>query len=141
MDLEIPDLVKIGGMADLDFGYYSGSGNMLLDKDVCIWTNVEAATYIVTAHGDGENSSFSLSHGDNIIPYRLYWNDTTGVSENKELIATVSSESMGGASTTSLSCAGGFNANYQVVLQAPQLLSVPPGVYSGVLSVTIAPAP
>jgi len=141
MTLEIARLVRLSNMADLAFGQYSGSGNLSADRDVCVWTNDADATYVVTATGDGENSAFTVSADTEILAYSLYWNDSTGTENNHLLTANQVSAEMSNANTSSLSCGGVDNANFQVVLNQTALQASRPGAYAGVITFVVAPAP
>lgn len=139
IDLSISNLVRISGMADLNFGTVSGTSDAVLDQDVCVWTNVAAGEYKVNAHGDGAANAFTVSNGVGTMAYTVRWNDTVGTSGNVALAAGVLSGVQSNASTTSTTCGGGASANYQVRFTQAVLSSVRPGTYTGVLTVVISP--
>jgi len=141
ISLTVPDLVKIGGISDLAFGSYTGTGNISQDDDVCVWTNVTTADYVVTASGSGTASAFTLTDGSETIAYQVFWNDVAGTSGSVELSTGVASATQTGANTTALDCSGGVNANFQVTMSQSVLLAVAPNSYAGVLTLTIEPAP
>jgi len=141
MTLEIARLVRLSNMADVAFGQYSGSGDLSADRDVCVWTNDADATYVVTATGDGEDSAFTVSAAAELLAYTVYWNDTASTDNNILLTANQVSAAMGNANTSSHSCGGVDNANFQVIINQTSLLASRPGTYTGVLTFVVAPAP
>ena len=143
--LSVPTMFRISGINDLSFGSYSGSGNLSLNDDVCVWTNDESGEYRITAQGDGTAFAFVVKKvGDNTkqIPYTMYWNDTSGTSNNVQLTANVTSGNQTGANTQSTGCSSGAAAtgNFQVVFQASDLQGAVSGSYAGVLTLTISAA-
>lgn len=141
ISLSISNLVRITGIADLNFGTYDGAGNLSRDDDVCIWTNHNSGAYKVLAQGDGDDQSFTVKTGSGqTIAYAVRWNDTMGTLGNEALTADTLSSEFSGASTTSSTCGGGSTANFQVTFLQNDLLSARPGVYSGVLTFVISPS-
>ena len=139
--LSIANLVRISGVADLNFGTYSGSGDISRDDDVCIWTNHSAGNYKVLAQGDGDSHAFTVKTlGEETIAYSVRWNNSTRTTGNSQLTADQLSDDFSGASTTSSTCGGGSTANFQVLFAQDDLLSVRPGTYTGVLKFIISPA-
>src|SRR5690606_17204771 len=71
LNLSIPNLVKITGIADLNFGLYSPPGDAEVDDDVCVYTNAPSGNYQVTAHGNGTDDAFTISNGTHVIAYSV----------------------------------------------------------------------
>lgn len=142
VSLAIGNLVRISGIEDLSFGSYDGNGDEARDDDVCIWTNQNSATYRVKARGSGAAHSFLLSDGaSQTLAYTVRWNDTTGTDGNESLAADTLSGVMTNANTSSTTCSGGSNANFQVKIAEAALLARRPGTFSGVLTLIISPHP
>jgi hypothetical protein len=140
VSLTVSTLVRIYGVADFNFGSYTGSGSRSLDDDVCVWTNADAATYRVTAKGDGTDFAFTVAKdGSNTLAYTVKWNNTTGTAGNTALTANSISPNFSGANTTSQTCGGGNNANLQISFGEAALQAAKPGTYSGVLTIVISP--
>lgn len=139
ISLGVSNLVRISGIADLNFGTFGGSGNSSRDDDVCVWTNQSGGSYKVTAQGDGTLHAFTVTAGGDPLPYSVRWNNTTGTSGNSALTADTISGAFTGASTTSSTCAGGATANFQVIFSSADLLSARPGTYAGVLTFIVSP--
>jgi len=139
LELEVPRLVKISNIADIEFGVYGGAGDLAANHNVCIWTNDSEAKYVVTASGDGEDAAFTLASDTGTLPYSLFWNDSNGTAGNEELVATEVSGAMENANTSAFDCGEINNANFEVRISQDNLLSSRPGVYTGVLTLVIAP--
>lgn len=140
VSMSIANLVRITGMENINFGVYSGTGNLASAVNVCIWTNQSSGNYRVTASGSGQDGVFTLSNGSGgVLPYAVRWNTTIGTSGNFALDPGVITASLSGANTSSSNCGGGRNANFQVTIQQEQLLARRPGIYAGVLTLVIAP--
>lgn len=141
LELTIPNLVRITGVADMNFGSYSGSGVFSRNDNVCVYTNSANGQYLVTAQGSGAASAFTVSDGaSHTIPYTVRWNDQTGTSGNIQLDPSVSSATQSGAHTSSETCSGGDTANFEISFTQGALLGVPAGTYTGVLTLIIEPA-
>lgn len=143
--LNLNTLVRITGTADLVLSGYSGSGDLPDDEDLCVWTNDPDGTYTVTATGSGADSAFTVvekSPGTHIVPYKVYWNTTSGPG-TKELFKGVETEVLTGANTQSQTCTLGSSdtANVQVKFKEADLLASPPNGYTGVLTITITSTP
>jgi hypothetical protein len=138
--LGVSSLVRITGIDGIDFGLYDGSGNIAENDDVCIWTNDSGAKYKVTASGDGAAHAFNVRSGGNILPYTVRWNDTPGISGNVALTKDVLSGVFNNANTSSSTCGGTMNANYEIRIDGDDLLAVRPGTYTGVLTLVITPS-
>lgn len=143
ISIEIPKLVKITGMADLDFGKYNGDGAESDDQPVCIYSNMEADdnSYMVTATGTGASNSFAIQRqGEGVaahdIVYTVDFNDQSSPG-GETLDAGVAETGQTGWSNDP-SC-GTANANYQVTFSQTALLAAPPGNYTGTLTLVIEP--
>lgn len=141
IDLSIPSLVRIYGIANLPLGSYTGAPQgVSANDDVCVWTNQSSGNYKVTARGSGVNDAFTMSNGTGgTLPYEVKWNNATGTVGSVALTKGVQSSTFSIAVRPPSSCAGSENANFQVLISQTELLKVKPGVYTGVLSLEIAP--
>lgn len=146
LDLTIPVLFRISGIADLSFGTFAhtGSARIKLNDDVCVFTNDASGQYRITAHGNGADSAFTLVKTDDpnsTLPYGVAWNDESGTTGNFALTAGVTYPSnLTGANTSSSTCLTGLNntANFEVVLSPVLLLARDAGTYTGTLTLTIS---
>ncbi|MDC0359040.1 hypothetical protein OAO01_09510, partial [Oligoflexia bacterium] len=139
ISVTIPDLIRITGMADIALGTYSGVGDLNGNEDVCIYTNLAAGTYVVTATGDGAANAFTITDGSNTIAYNTYFNDQAGTTGEVQLTTGTQSAQQSGANTVSLTCGGGDTGNYHVEVLAANMSLVPSGAYSGTLTLVVEP--
>ena len=72
--------------------------------------------------------------------YTVRFNDAVSTSGNFALSPNLISAQLSGANTTSITCGGGNNANFQVSFSQNALLNVPAGTYTGTLTLVIEPA-
>lgn len=137
VSLSISNLVRITDVAPLNFGSYSGSGSAVQDDSVCVYTNNPSGQYKITARGSGTLYAFTITNGSTTIPYTVRWNNTGSTSGNFQIDANIQSSTLSGASTTSQTCAGVNNANFQVTMTRDAILGVPSGTYTGTLTLII----
>jgi hypothetical protein len=142
MSLTVPNLVRVTGVSDFTFGSYNGSGNAVLDHNLCVYTNNPLGQYKVTLRGSGTAFAYEVTDGaTNKIPYSVRWNAATGTGGNFNLDADDQSTVLGGANITSQTCGGGASANMQVTMTKAALLSKPSGAYSGILTIIVEQVP
>jgi hypothetical protein len=141
ISITIPTLVSITDVQNLNLGTFTGSGDLSADDSVCVYTNLPAATYKITASGNGDDSAFTIkSVSDVTIPYEVYWNDQPSPG-GTELTSGLASATQSGANTSSQTCDGdGNNANFRVRILEEHLAASPPAVYTGTLSLLVEPA-
>jgi hypothetical protein len=156
LNVIIPPLAKITGLADLDFGgnpsYTGSTAGDTDDETVCVYTNLDnsgGATYSVNMQGShsGAADAFALKHASlaDTIAYQAQWDDNSSFSSVSN-VGTV-----GGTATTitgqtgwsnTLNCGGSDNAGYRVNFTESELLnSKRHGTYTGTLTITITPVP
>jgi hypothetical protein len=142
ISLTIPTLVRITDVQNLDLGTFTGSGDLSANDSVCIYTNLEAGTYKITASGDGTGGAFEVKNGSNVtLPYLVFWNDQPSPSGGIALDSGTASATQGGADTNSQTCSVlGNNANFMVRIVEAVLQGAVPDVYTGTLSLVIEPA-
>lgn len=139
LSIEIPEFVRISDVGDLAFGSYGGSGDVNGNDDLCIYRNNPAATYFVTASGDGAASAFSMTDGTNTIAYNVYFNDASGTTGEALLTTNSKSTQQSGANTSALDCGGSNNANFHVEILEANLMSAAAGSYNGTLTMVAEP--
>lgn len=137
LSLSISNLVKLTDVADLNFGTYSGSGSAVQDDSVCVYTNNPSGQYKVTARGSGTSFAFTITNGSATIPYTVRWNNTGSTTGNFQINSNSQSSTLSGANTTSQTCGGVNNANFQVTMTRNSILGVPAGSYTGTLTLII----
>jgi len=137
--LELPELVRISDLDDIDLGTFAGAALDGTD-DVCVWSTTRA--YSITATGDGGGGSFTLTGNTSGVPldYAVEWAENAGQTSGTTLsTGTV----LSGRSTTATStdCNGGNDNNATVIVAVADddLAAVPADSYSGTLTLLVAP--
>lgn len=135
----IPKLIRIRNVADLNFGTYTGTGDLNQNDDVNISTNygTAARTYRVTATGSGAASAFTVTDGTSTIAYNVYWNDATGTSGEVALTSGTPLTAQTGA-VKPLSTATN-NANFHGEFLEANLQAVDAATYTGTLTMVVTP--
>ena len=82
------EFALIFGLNDVDFGTWSGTGDMSADEDICVAVSSTLPTFLgqprfyrLIATGDGSPgnpNSFTLSNGATAINYRVFLTDAVG---------------------------------------------------------------
>lgn len=140
LSIEIPTKVRITGISDLNVGTFSGSGDLNVNDNVCVYTNAESGEYKITASGNGIGNAFTVKDdAERTIPYEVYWNDANGTTGNVQATSGSVITSQGNADTTSQTCTGSTNANFQVIVRELDLQTKMAGTYTGTLTLLIEP--
>ncbi len=126
-------LAKIGGISDFSTFNWSGSGDLVQDSNVCVFS--ETGNYKVTIQGS--NSGFSLLYNGTSIPYSVKWNDASNTTNNVEISHNIPLMNQTGANTSDEDCDGGTNANLEISFDAANLGSSPSGNYTGYITIII----
>ena len=88
INININPLVRISGLDDLDFGEWSGHGDMIEYDTLCIYSNdtENNASYGITPTIEGGRNSFEVRNGNRYIPFNLYWNNSDLGINGQEII-------------------------------------------------------
>jgi hypothetical protein len=137
LTLEVPPLVRISDLEDIDLGTFDGVSMSGAD-DVCVWSTTRA--YTITASGDG--GSFTLTGGTSgdTLAYSVEWAESAGATSGVQL---ASGAALTGRTTTatSASCNGGNTPNAAVIVEVGDgdLAAAPADTYTGTLTLVVAP--
>ena len=141
VSLSIGKLGLIRGLSDIDLGVWKGTGDLDGNDDVCVYTFAlgvgSASSYRIRADGDGLNNKFNLDSGTNTMGYRAFWNNQQGTTGNTELTAGINSVEFPNSSVP-FNC-NSPNANIEVLINEATMSTIPDGVYSGILTLTLIP--
>lgn len=129
--------VQVFNGADVNFGtWLPGDGNLSNDQFFCVFKDSGNDRWTVEANGSGAGGAFSLTDGTNTLPIDRIRitnrNMTPGVVETNRRDA----DNAGSADCVEF---GGDNQLLRVQMRSGDLGSVPPGTYTGTLSVTATP--
>jgi hypothetical protein len=134
----VGSLVRVTAVDDLDLGAWSGTGDLVVADDVCIWTTTGG--YNVTASGNGgTGTDFALTNGTESLTYAVKWGDSAGVATDNMTSGSPLGTQFSGANSTD--CNGGANltATVEVEILDADLSGADSGTYTGVLTLVIAP--
>jgi hypothetical protein len=137
--LDLPALVRISALQDIDLGTFDGTA---LDgsDDVCVWSTTRA--YSITATGDGGGGAFTLTGNTNgdVVAYAVEWADDAGQTSGTTL---TSGNAVTGRTTnaTTTDCNGGNDPNATVIVAVAEddLAAVTADNYSGTLTLLVEP--
>ncbi len=130
-------LARITNLNDITFGTWSGTGDLVVADDVCVW--VSGGGYAITAQGSGTANAFELTNGTTTINYSVKWDDVAGSTVGTSLTTGTSLGSQTSAAT-STDCTGGpMTATVEVQIAEAELGAAGSGSYNGVLTLVIAP--
>ena|ERR1022692_2236002 len=138
VSLTIAAQYQITGLTDLALGAWSGSGNMTANNDVCVYTNDSTGNYHTLVTDSSGTSAFKVKSGANAIPYTVNWNHVSGVVGNVAVTYGIALL-VTGANTSSVTCGGLKDANYQVTFLSAALAAASAGSYSTTLTMVIEP--
>ena len=132
-------LARVTSLDDISFGTWSGTGDLSVADDICVW--VSGGGYEVTAEGNGTGNAFELTNGSDTINYTVKWDDVAGSTSGSTMTSgsTLGSQT---SSATSTDCDGGsgtMTATVQVDIAEAELGAAGSGAYNGVLTLLIAP--
>ncbi|MEM7018547.1 MAG: hypothetical protein AAF512_14550 [Pseudomonadota bacterium] len=129
------DLAQITDMDDFNLGPWT-AGNLVQTDTVCVFTTT--GLYNVTADSANGAGTFQVNSGANNIVYRVRWDDgATGLTTLTD--ATLFDNGGAGlAGSTTSACGGVNNATLEIFLSNANMTAAPVGVYTDVLSVTVA---
>lgn len=70
---------EIGGLSDVDFGWWRGSGDLAAEVRHCVRIGGNPNnTFTLDVAGTAAGSTFALSNGLGVLPIRLSYNDGSG---------------------------------------------------------------
>lgn len=141
INLTLGLLARISGLSDIAFGTWT-SGDLTANQNICVGLyGTNTYRFRATGSGDASDSNaFALTNGSDYIPYRVFYNDQTGLSGRTELTTAISINNQT-ASSAFWNIFGCWfnNANLSILLEDSSLASANTGNYTGTLTVTVIP--
>ena len=128
--------VVINKLDDLNFGAWSGSGNMTQTSKHCVASTAPGNLYSITISGDGAGGAFTLGSGPGTLPYVVSYRDDQGSAWN-QIQSGVTLFNQAGRSNTS-NCPS-QKQEVRVQFMANDLAAAPAGAYSGTLTLLVGP--
>ncbi len=136
--VEIPDLVRISSLNDIELGFFPGSGDLSGSDALCVYRNDPAGAYLVEASGQGAGNAFVVVQNGMKLPFAVDYSDGSGDGW-RPLTAGGVPVAAGNANATATDCGGATNASVRVRIEESVLTSAEPGSYAGRLTLTVAP--
>lgn len=107
LNLNLPGLIRISQLNDINLGIFDGINNMQASDTACVFRNL-AGNYGVRVSGQGAGGAFVLVNGASQVPFSATWNDGTGAAM---LTPNVLLSGRRNVYTASGDCAGGAANN------------------------------
>lgn len=135
--LTIANVIQITNMTDFTFNYTGAGSTLSVSDPICVYTNVTAGTFDVSATGsrtdDAADTSFTIDNNGASADTIAYTVDVNGTA----LTAGAAAVSVGGADTTSATCANTMSSLTIAMVEA-DVQAVPAGTYDGTVNITVA---
>ena len=135
--LTIANVIQITNMTDFTFNSTGAGSTLSVSDPICVYTNVTAGTFDVSATGsrtdDAADTSFTIDNNGASADTISYTVDVNGTA----LTAGAAAVSVGGADTTSATCANTMSSLTIAMVEA-DVQAVPAGTYDGTVNITVA---
>ncbi|WP_196138741.1 hypothetical protein [Aliikangiella sp. G2MR2-5] len=141
ISLSVGDLIQINNLNDIALGTFNGGTADLNGSDsFCIYRN-GGTGYNVTMSGSGTGGAFELAGGGNTLNYSVSFENLDAGSAAVAMTAGSTLNGVTGANNTDNTCgsAAADNAQVNVNVANADLAAVPPGSYTGTLTILVAP--
>ncbi len=138
--IEISNIVRITGLADIPLGTYAGGGDINREEGFCVYSNNSTAAYEVTITSPNQDAAanFYLVNADASasIAYTLYFKDNLSPGVGRKVGTLPLS---GNGNNSASDCGGADNARLSVNVLRTEMDVVPADSYSDTLTVLVAP--
>lgn len=139
----IPALVRISGLNSITLVPSNFTSAITGATTACIYTNIISplGSYFVRATSLNASAGvFRVKNGTNFINYSAFWNPAAAPTQTVALVSGTKTIQQSGGNSTSLTCGGNPNANFNVSFSIAQIVAKPPGVYSDTVTLLISPS-
>ncbi len=135
-DDHLGETVVINKLDDLNFGSWSGTGNITRVSRHCVASTASGNLFSITLTGNGPGGSFTLASGPGSLPYRVWYRDRPGQAW-QEASPGVTIFNLVGRNNPN-NCRG-QRQRVRVRFMANDLAAATAGTYSGTLTLLVAP--
>jgi spore coat protein U-like protein len=137
--LTIANVIQISNMTDFTFTYNGAGSTLSVSDPICVYTNVTAGTFDVSATGTrtgdgGAGNGFIID--DNAVGTANTIAYTVGVN-GTPLTAGATAVPVAGADTASATCANTMSS-LTIAMAEGDVQAVPAGTYDGTVNITVA---
>jgi hypothetical protein len=127
--------VRISGFTDLDFGVWSGSGNLVGNMSLCIYNSVAAETsYRITA--TSSQGAFQVVGGPYTLNYLVGFQGSSG---GMSALTYGNTATFSSSSSVNNTCGGVPNATLRITFRDVFMAVARPARYSGTIIVLLEP--
>ena len=128
--------ILVNNLTDLNFGTWSGIGQLRLTEDICVGTNAAPYRYSITVTGSGAGGAYTIGNGVTALPYTLEYRDRSGGFAAMTSGTALTNQR---GDTIATCTGGGQNGRLRVTFQEADLLVATAGNYNGALTLVVAP--
>jgi hypothetical protein len=139
----IPALVQISGLSDIALAPTSFGSLVTGATTACIYTNVinPLGSYYVTASSTNASAGvFRVANGANFISYNAFWNPASLPTQTIPLTSGIKTTQQSGGNSTSLTCSGTPNANFNISFTNAQIAGASAGTYMDTVTLIVSPS-
>ena len=132
---------RITKLTDVAFGTIANFVTDLSNaQSICVYSTGTSSRYHVTATGSGAGGAFTLASGSNLLAYEVQWNASPNQTTGNALNAGIALTGLTSTATAS-ACGSGpsTSASLIMIIRTGALSAATAGVYSGTLTLLIAP--
>lgn len=143
VSVTVPALVQISGLSDIALTPTNFASSVTGATTACIYTNVitPLGSYYVTATSlNALSGAFRITNGSNFITYTAFWNPASAPTQTVSLTSGVKTAQQLGGDSTSLTCSGTPNANFNINLTSAEVAGAPAAVYTDTVTLLISPS-
>ncbi len=130
---EIPSLVRISALDDIDLGTWDGVNRMIGTEPLCVWSTT--GNYSIMGVGSGDDGALTITQGSHELPYRARWFD---VENRRRNLKPNKLRRNRRTDATALDCNGLPTATIEIRITANALSGAPPGNYTGTLTLVVS---
>lgn len=139
----IPALVQISGLNDITMAPTSFGSPVTGASTACIYTNTinPLGSYYVTATSTNASAGvFRVINATNFISYNAFWSPTSSSTQAIPLTSGIKTTQQSGGNSTSLTCSGTPNANFNISFTNTQIAGAPVGTYTDTVTLIFSPS-
>jgi len=143
ISVTIPALVQISGLSDITLAPTNFGSPVTGATTICIYTNVitPLGSYYITATSANASSGlFRVANGANHITYSAFWNSTSSPTQTVSLSSGVKTAQQLGGDSSSLTCGGTPDANFNISISSSNVAGVLPGTFTDTVTIVVSPS-
>lgn len=142
ISVTIPALVQLSGLNNITLLPINFSSPITGNTTACIYTNITTplgSYYITATSANASAGTFRVNNASKYVTYSAYWNNSSAALQSTPLTSGVKTAQQTGGSTTSLTCGGIPNANFNISFSTAQITGASPLTYTDTVTLMISP--